>query len=267
MSKVAIVTGANKGIGFEVAKKIAENGVKTILACRTASLGKEAEQNLKSLGLDVEFRPLDISDPSSIESFARDFARDYEKLDILVNNAAIAFKDSDPTPFKEQSRPTIYTNFFGTLHVTNALLPLLRKSASPRIVNVASMAGHLRIIKSKDLLDKVTSETLTLNELEQLASDFVTAVEDGTHAEKGFPNSNYGFSKLILIAATKIYARQEPRILINACCPGYCDTDMTAHKGPRTAVDGAKNATLLVFLPEGSEVTGKFYANEAEIVW
>ena len=80
---------------------------------------------------------------------SQDFIRDYQQIDVLVNNAAVAFKDSDPTPFQRQARPTLQTNFFGTVRLTLGLLPLLHRGASPRIVNVASMAGALKIFRSK----------------------------------------------------------------------------------------------------------------------
>ena len=136
-----------------------------------------------------------------------------------MNNAAIAFENEDPTPFSGQARKI---NFFGTLRFTETMLPLLRKSSSPRLVNVASMAGHLRIIKTPALNSKCASaeSTLTLSELESLVEKFQADVEAGRHAQEGWLNTCYGMSKLALIAATKILARQEPSILINACCPG-----------------------------------------------
>ena len=113
-------------------------------------------------------------------------------LFVQVNNAATAFKGSDPTPFHQQARPTIMTNFFGLLEVTRALLPLLKQSDDPRIVNVASQAGHLQILPSQQRKELFTSPTLTVPQLEGLMHEFVTDVEAGQHAAKGWPNTCYG---------------------------------------------------------------------------
>lgn len=272
--KLAIVTGGNKGIGFEICKKLGAAGVKTIVACRNEGFGQEAVANLKDLGYDVEYRHLDISDDWSIARFSRDISDEYGYLDILVNNAAIAFKASDPTPFKEQTRPTIETNFFGTMRITESLMPLLQKAEAPRIVNVASQAGHLRILKSEELKERFVN-CPSIDALENLVNEYVAAVQDGTQTEKGWPDSNYGISKLAVISLTRILAKREAKLnpdknfLINACCPGYCDTDMTSHKGPRPAEHGARTPTMLALLSEVGPVapTGKFFYDEAEIEW
>jgi len=246
--------------------------VKTIVACRNEALGKEAAANLKGLGYDAEYRNLDISDDWSIARFSRDMADDFGTLDILVNNAAIAFKESDPTPFKEQASATINPNFFGTMRITESLMPLLQNSEAPRIVNVASQAGHLRILKNEELKSKFVN-CPSIDELENLVNAYVQDVQDGTHAEKGWPNSNYGISKLAVIALTRILAKREssvnPTFLINAVCPGYCDTDMTSHKGPRTAEHGARTPAMLALLSSVGPVapTGKFFYDDAELEW
>lgn len=223
--KVAIVTGSNKGIGYEIVKKIgALGGIRTIIATRDTSRGEEAVFSLKKQGYDVDFIQLDISSSESIENFTITVKNRYEKVDILVNNAAIAFKGSDSTPFEQQARPTIQTNFCGTLELTRSLLPLLKRSENPRIVNIASQAGHLRIIPDAIRRRFFTSSDLTMNKLEEAMNEFVVDVESGRHTELGWPNTCYGTSKLGVIAMTKILARDEPEILVNCCCPGYCQT-------------------------------------------
>ena len=268
--KIALVTGGNKGIGFQVAKALGNpaNNIKTIIGCRNIELGNAAAESLRTAGCDVIFKQLDISDASSIDKLTSSIVEEFGRLDILVNNAAIAFKGSDPTPFEQQAAPTIGVNFFSTLHVTNAMLPLLRKSPSPRIVNVASMAGHLRILPSEEKKALISSPALKLRDLELLMHEFVTDVEGGTHAQKGWPNTCYGMSKLGLIALTKVLARDEPEIMINACCPGYCDTDMTGGKGPRSAEHGARTPVMLALMPlDGVKPTGLFFSDEKEDAW
>lgn len=218
----------------------------------------------------MEYRHLDIADDLSIGRFSRDIEETIGTIDILVNNAAIAFKASDPTPFKDQAQPTMTPNFFGTMKVTESLLPLLRRSDRPRIVNVASQAGHLRIIKDAALQSKFVN-CATLDELEGLLQQYVQDVQDGVHAERGWPSSNYGMSKLGVIAATRILARREEQLhpdtalRITCCCPGFCATDMSSHKGTRSAEHGARTPAMLALAEEVAN--GRFFLDEAEVEW
>ena len=137
-SRVCIVTGANKGIGFEIARGMGALQYKVILACRNQQLGLEARSRLVESGYDVELEQLDIADPASIASFVSSVTSKHPKIDILINNAAIAFKPEDPTPFSKQSRITLQPNFFGTLELTEQMIPHLKKSDHPVIVTVTS---------------------------------------------------------------------------------------------------------------------------------
>ena len=141
-NRVAVVTGANKGVGFHVAQQLisSQRFTQVIVACRDPGRGQAAA---KELGGCAKFMQLDISDPASIQTFATALREEHGRLDALVNNAAIAFKAADPTPFTEQTEPTLRTNYYGTCAITDALLPLLRQGESPRLVMVASMAGRL----------------------------------------------------------------------------------------------------------------------------
>lgn len=262
--KICLVTGANKGIGKEIARKLVENDCTVLLGCRNAELGRSAAVEL---GKDAHFVRLDLADLSSILAAQETIQREYGRLDVLVNNAAIAYKGSDPTPFQQQSSPTIKINFFGTLEVTKTMMDLLKKSTDPRIVNVASMAGHLDILPSKGrrAVFESASTSLTVPQLESLMHEFVDDVENGRHSQKGWPNSNYGMSKLGVIALTKILARDEPTLMVNACCPGYCDTDMTSHRGTKTAEQGARTPALLALTPD--RISGAFYQEEKPIKW
>ena len=270
VGKVAVVTGANKGIGLEIARKMGQAGAKVVLACRTEVLGQQAAAELVKEGYDAIFLPLDISDEASHRRFVETCQTSFGKIDILINNAGIAFKAADPTTFQDQAAPTVNTNFFGTLNFTRAMLPSLlqlSESAVPRVVNVASQAGHLRIIKDVNLKGAFISSDLTLESLEMLMHKFIEDVEGGIHAEHGWPSSCYGMSKLGVTAATKILAAMYPNILFASCCPGYCDTDMTSHKGTKTAEAGARTPFWLAVgddLKMG-EVSGKFFAEEKEI--
>eukprot|EP00435_Cladocopium_sp_Y103_P010814 s1918_g2.t2 len=258
---LAVVTGANKGLGFHVARQLqdlqdffgGEAGLRVIIACRNELL---AQQAAATLGCEYEILDAwaDLASDASIDAFAKQMETKYTQLDVLVNNAAIAFKAADPTPFKDQ---------------TDRLLPLLRASAMkggrPKIVNVASMAGKLRQL-SPPLQAQFASDTLDRNRLVSLVENFVAAVQSGRHKEMGWSNSNYGMSKLALIALTRLVAREEPTIQVNACCPGYCRTDMSSNRGGQDPSVGARTVALCALLPPGAP-SGAFFENQQISVW
>ena len=143
--RVAVVTGGNKGIGYHIAEQLLasrEYGT-VVIACRDAGRAAAAA---KALGTVYEV--LDLTDPNSIDAFPQLLAEKYGRLDCLVNNAAIAFKGRDPTPFPQQTVPTLRANFYGTVRLTEACLPLLSAGKQGTVVNVASMAGALRQVHS-----------------------------------------------------------------------------------------------------------------------
>ena len=267
MTKLAIVTGANKGIGFEVAKQLGECGVKVVLACRNELLAKKAVQSLKKSGLDIEYKQLDVSDDRSIDAFVDSFKAEYGKLDILVNNAGVQLMDGS-IPYNQTARPTMKTNYYGALRLSVGLLPLLRASPCGRLVNVASGLGHLSSLSTPAEREAYSSSSLTLNRLNELVESFITNTEQRSSRTTG-GYGVYSHSKVALIAATRVMARDpaNANILINACCPGYCSTDLTHHAGPRSPQDGAKTPVMVALLPEGSTVTGRFFEDEAQSSW
>ena len=190
-----------------------------------------------------------------------------------MNNAAVCFNDPTLygkvpfTPFEQQASVTVNTNFFGTLELTEAMLPLLRASSSPRIVNVASAAGRLSILKSQKLVDAFTAPDLELPELESLIRRFVEAAEAGDHASEGWPNTCYGVSKLGLIALTRVLARDEKGVMVNSVDPGYCATDQNRNQGTIGAEEGARTAAMLAMLPEEEFVTGEHFFQGEPISW
>lgn len=262
-ARLAIVTGGNKGIGWHIADQLVKaGGFNVILACRNPELGQKAAAEL-----GATFSELDVGSEESVDAFAGRMASEYGKVDVLVNNAGLAFKGADPTPFEGQTGPTLQVNYWGTTRLTDAMLPLLRNGQSPRLVNVASMAGRLSQINSPELKDRFSSPSLTREELNDLVRKFESDVAAGQHRQQGWGNSNYGFSKLALIAHTKIVAREEGSAMrVNACCPGWCSTDMSSHSGPRSASDGARNPVKLVLLPDDGP-TGEFWQNEEVSAW
>lgn len=264
--RVAVVTGANKGIGFFIALQLGMSGLFThvVLACRDAQRGAAALQQLDSKTpletTEYFFVPLELGNSDSHSRFAKQMKEEFGKVDVLVNNAAMAFKNADPTPFADQCTPTLNINYRGTVDFTEQMLPLVRLGKDPRIVNVASMSGYLRQLKSKELRNKFTSPKLTIPELNQLVDDYETRAKEGTHKRYGWGNSNYGLSKLAVIAATNVWARENPMIRINSCCPGYRRTDMTSQAATAgDPAEGARNAVLPATMENAP--TGEFFQN------
>ena len=282
--RVAVVSGANKGIGFFIALQLGLSGLfeHVILGCRDMSRGQAALSSLQPLlpsSVQASVIPLTLGDHDSHVRFKEQLesllvGNSYKgsgaKVDVLVNNAAIAFKGADPTPFTQQTKPTLDINFRGTVDFTEEMMPLLRRAAKQqppkdgiggaRIVNVASMAGRLSQVR-QDWQDQLSSPTLTMPKLHQIMNQFEADVQAGVHKQQGWPNSNYGMSKLAVVAATKIWAREEADngIRVNCICPGYCATDMSSQQGIRSAEDGAKNAVLPATMK--NPPTGAFFAD------
>ena len=281
-SRVALVSGANKGIGNEIVRLLAKDPSPWIilLGSRNQDRGNKAiddvlkEINVGSDDTRIICCPLDLTDHASIQA-AKDLVEKHGngKLDVLINNAAICFNDPTLygkvpfTPFVQQANITVQTNFFGTLHLTQTMIPLLLQSESPRIINIASAAGRLAILKSKELIQTFTSAQLQLDELESLLVQFVKDVEAGIHASKGWPNTCYGMSKLGIIAMTKILARDYPDMMINSVDPGYCATDQNDHQGILPASRGAITPVVLAKLDADKFVTGKHFFQKQEIAW
>jgi carbonyl reductase 1 len=276
--RIALITGSNKGVGLEIARKLGtektndgKNAFKCILGCRNEDLGTKAVKELSSEGIDADFVRIDLEDAKSIESATKQMEEKYGCCDVLVNNAAVCFNDPTlygkcpPTPFEKQADITIRTNFFGTLALTKSMMPLLEKSDSPRIINIASSAGRLSILPSPKRREAFSSETLTIEELEGYMTDFVEAAKQGKHSDEGWPNTGYGVSKVGIIAVTKILARENPRFMVNSVDPGYCKTDQNNNQGFIPAERGAITPFLLATVEQF--FSSLHWFQEQEIEW
>ena len=168
---------------------------------RNEELGQQAVKKLESEGLKPKFHQLDIDSSESIERLKNYLSSTYGGLDVLINNAAIAYKMASTAPFLEQATNTVRINFTGTLNITRALLPLVRPHG--RIVNVSSMVSKLSQVSS-ELQKKFSDPKLTEGELVALMKQFVDDVTAGSHKEKGWSNSAYATSKLGVTALTKV---------------------------------------------------------------
>ena len=224
MTKIALITGANKGIGFETARQLAKSGgIHVILAARDHAKGVASALTLQGEGLDVEALTLDVTQPASIAAAAREIGAKYGRLDILINNAGIAVQDGSKTVSEqplETWRKTFDTNLFALIAVTQAFLPLLKKSDAGRIVNLSSILASLT-----------------------LHSDPTSTIYD-------FKMPAYNVSKTAVNGWTVqlAYELRGTKIKVNAAHPGYVKTDMGGPSAPMEIVDGAKTSVALALL-------------------
>ncbi|KAM5280896.1 carbonyl reductase [NADPH] 1-like [Ctenodactylus gundi] len=267
-SRVALVTGANKGIGFAVARELCRRfSGDVVLTARDEARGRAAVRQLQAEGLSPRFHQLDIDDLRSIRA-VRDFLRrEYGGLDVLVNNAGIAFKKADPTPLHIQAEVTLKTNFFGTRDVCTELLPLVRPQG--RVVNVSSTLGLVALKQcSPELQQKFRSETITEEELVGLMNKFVKDTKNGVHKKEGWPNSAYGVSKIGVTILSRIHAkhlneqRGGDRILLNSCCPGWVRTDLGGPLAPKSLEEGIETPVYLALLPPDAQGPHKQFVVE-----
>uniref|UniRef100_A0A1B6C7K7 carbonyl reductase (NADPH) n=1 Tax=Clastoptera arizonana TaxID=38151 RepID=A0A1B6C7K7_9HEMI len=252
--RVAVVTGSNKGIGYGIVQGLCKkfDGI-VYLTARDENRGIAAVQKLNELGLEPEFHQLDVTDKESVNTFAEFIKNKHGGLDVLVNNAGIAFSRNSSVPFDRQAEESIAVNYFGLLNVCHALFPLLRPHA--RVVNVSSSMGHLLKIPSKKLQDSFSSPNVTEKEITDLMQQFVKSAKRGDHV-KDWGESAYCVSKVGVSAVSFVQQRefdQDPRedIVVNSVHPGYVDTDMTSHNGVLTIEEGAYAPILLSLLPPG----------------
>ncbi|WP_043264113.1 SDR family oxidoreductase [Streptomyces sp. CT34] len=236
---IALVTGANKGIGYEIAAGLGALGWSVGVGARNEEHREAAVAKLRVAGVDAFGVPLDVTDGASVTAAAELIADRAGRLDVLVNNAGItgSVPQMPTTVDVATVRAAVETNVIGVIRVTNAMLPLLRRSASPRIVNMSSSVGSLTL-------------------------------QTTPGAETGPIAVAYAPSKTFLNAVTVQYAKElrDTNILINAACPGFCATDLNGFRGVRTPQQGAAIAIRLATLPDDGP-TGSFFDDAGEVPW
>nr|ACG44790.1 carbonyl reductase 1 [Zea mays] len=289
-ARVAVVTGGNKGIGLEVCRQLASNGITVVLTARDEKRGAAAVEELADAGLSgVVFHQLEVTDAQSIARLAGFLKAWFGKLDILVNNAAIGgvqslpvenvgekIKGMDASQMAElmwkscretndAAKAGVQTNYYGVKNVTEALLPLLLQASSSgggRVVNVSSDFGLLRYLRNEEVkreLDDI--EGLTEERLDELLSTFLRDFEAGALESRGWPTefAAYKVAKAALNSYSRVLARRHPELRVNCAHPGYVKTDMTRQTGLLTPAQGAANVVKVALLPEGGP-TGAFFA-------
>ncbi|GAA1864977.1 SDR family oxidoreductase [Myceligenerans crystallogenes] len=234
--KTALVTGANKGIGFAVAEGLGELGFTVAVGARDEARRTEAVGRLRAAGVDAFGVALDVTSDDSAARAAEAIEQRTGRLDVLVNNAGIGGSylngEQDPTTLDlDVLRTVLDTNVFGVVRVTNAMLPLLHRSPAPRVVNASSNMG-----------------SLTLQTGPQLAA--------------------YAPSKTMLNSITAQYSRRlaGTGVIVNAYCPGYVATDFTGHASDRTPEQGAAVAIRLATLPDDGP-RGGFFDDDGVVPW
>ncbi|CAN1308673.1 (+)-neomenthol dehydrogenase [Linum perenne] len=271
--KIAVVTGGNKGIGFEICRQLASNGILVILTARDETRGLQAVNILKDDYSDnIVFHQLDVADSSSITSFARFVETHFGKLDILVNNAGVigtiwredVLKSTDLDQIKDVTFDTyelaeecLKTNYYGAKGMVEAFLQLLQLSDSPRIVN------NIENEWAKGVLSDV--DNLTEERVEEVIKQFLNDFKEGLLKTNGWPffTPGYVISKAALNAHTRIIAKKYPNLCINAVCPGFVKTDINVKTGTQVPADGAKGPVKLALLPNDGP-SGRFFSQTEE---
>lgn len=258
MGRLAVVTGASRGIGRAIAHGLRDHGLRVLATSRDAEAGSKTAHEL-----GLPFHVLDVANDASVEAFTRDLERTEGGLDVLVNNAGISLDGFDA----EIARRTLEVNFFGAVRTTDRLLPLMRGGA--RIVMVSSGMGELSALGAT-LRARVESPTLDRAELMELANRFVEEIASGTHTRSGYPSNAYRVSKIAMNAYVRVLARElrdDARgICVNAACPGWVRTRMGGSSAPRSPDEGARTPIWLALLPPGGP-TGGFFRDERRIPW
>lgn len=248
----AVVTGASRGLGLEVCRQLAQQGRHVLLTARDVT---KAERAASSLEGSVEAAELDVTSGDSIGAFAKRLG----PIDVLVNNAGVSLSGFD----ERVVRDTLAVNFFGPLHLTQALLPLVQDGGS--VVMVSSGMGELSAY-SPALRDRFLDEALDVDGLVALVDEFQSAVSSGRHTALGWPSSAYRVSKAALNMLTRILARKSDRARVNAVCPGWVQTDMGGSSAPRSVAEGARGivwaATLGAAGPHGG-----FFRDGKPVPW
>jgi NAD(P)-dependent dehydrogenase (short-subunit alcohol dehydrogenase family) len=245
-ARIAIVTGANRGIGQEIARELTARGLQVVPTSRAAQRG---------------YVMLDVEDRASIDALVRAQAK--AGIDILVNNAGASFDGFDATI----AARTLAVNFFGAMHLTDALLPSMRPEG--RVVMVSSGMGKLSQL-GPALRARFDDPSLARAALVELLESFVRDVGAGVHARRGWPSNAYSVSKVGLNALVRVLARElagDPRgILVNSADPGWVRTRMGGPAAPLSVEDGAKTPVYLALLPSGGP-TGGFFSRQRPVAF
>ncbi|KAJ9171348.1 hypothetical protein P3X46_014732 [Hevea brasiliensis] len=286
--RYAVVTGANRGIGFEICRQLASNGIVVVLTARDEKRGLEAFQKLKHSDLSdlLVFHQLDVTDAASIAALANFIKTQFGKLDILVNNAGVGGIEVDVDAFKAESdkdggninwqkistqtyelaEECLTINYNGAKRMAEALIPLLQLSDSPRIVNVSSSMGKLKNVGNEWAKEVfVDADNLSEERIDEVLSKYRKDYKEGSLESKDWPAfmSAYILSKAAMNAYTRILAKKLPTFRINCVCPGYVKTDVNLNTGILSVEEGAESPVRLALLRNDGP-SGCFFERKEE---
>ncbi|CAH4005658.1 unnamed protein product [Pieris brassicae] len=260
-TKVAIVTGGNRGLGFQIVKGLCQKFDGAVyLTSRSEERGQKAVQDLEDLGLHPRFHVLDVTSEESVEDFASFIKANHNGIDVLVNNAGVLDFDKSVSSY-EEAKKLLDTNFYSLLKISQHLHPMLTNTA--RVVNISSDWGLLSNIRKQIWLDTLIKDNLTVDEILQFVSDFLQAAKNGRNAFFSFAGhyGDYKVSKVALSALTFVqqreYNKQGKDISVNCVHPGFVKTDMTKGMGDFTPERGAR-APLYLALEAPQTLKGTF---------
>lgn len=258
--EIALVTGGNRGLGFETARQLALRGAAVLLGSRDPRKGDMAARRLLEQNAEALPVILDVADPEHVKAAAEKVRKSYGRLDILVNNAGLGYNEHGP----ESAHRTIEVNVYGAMHMADEASPLMEPGG--RIVNVSSGLGKLSYL-GPSLRARFSNPDPTRAEFLALLGTYEHDVNTGRAGEAGWPDA-YSVSKMALNVFTRILARElEVRgILVNAIDPGWVRTDMGGSHAPRSVEEGAKSIVWGATLPPDGP-TGGFFRDGAAISW
>lgn len=236
--RIALVTGANRGIGKEIARQLACKDMRVILACRDEFKGKQARDEIQADGTQMDVLQVDVSNRESVKTLVQKVRQNYGRLDVLVNNAGILLDRDKPLMELEESvlTQTLETNFYGALRMIQGFFPMMLKQGYGRIVNVSSGLGAFEVLQGRGGFKSLSSA--------------------------------YRMSKTMLNALTCLIATETEGldVKVNAVCPGRVRTDMGGHDAPSSVEEGADTAVWLATLDQDGP-NGQFFRNRQPIPW
>jgi len=231
-NKVALITGANKGLGFEIARQLGQQGVTVVLGARDKAKAEEAAKKLKAEGIDAHAVKLDVTREADVAELPAFFESKFGRLDILVNNAGVALDFGGIT--RDTFRQTYETNVIAPYFITEALLPLLKASPAGRIVNHSSIMGSMTVMSDPNSFSP----------------------------EMAVPAYCSSKAALNMLTVTTARSLEGSNVKVNSAHPGWVKTDMGSDRAPMEVVDGAKTAVALALLPDDGPTGGFFHMGE-----